>query len=110
MRRTRRGLTWWNAWVPLLVVGGLLVLEPQAPLSPGGHKIALLAMTLLMYVVVMGWLRRNCGALIHEAYEREQKEGIYKTVQRESAMSDYEPWDDTRLPWQRHGHNIQRRW
>ena len=101
-------------WITLLLCGGLLVLESQATLSPGGHQVALLAMALLMYGLVACWLRHNRGALINEEYEREQKEGVYKTIQqrRESALSDYEPWDDAGLPWQRNGHNtnIQRRW
>ena len=110
---TRRGPTWWHAWLPLLLLGGLLVLEHQVPLSPGGHKIAQLALTFLMYGVVVGWLRCNRGALVHEAYEREQQAGVEKTTpQRQaSAMSDDEPCDATELPWQNNGHStkIQRR-
>ena len=104
----RRGPTWWHAWVPLLLLGGLLVLEHQAPLSPGGHKIVQLALTLLMYGVVVGWLRCNRGALVHEAYERAQQEGVEKTTppRRASAMSDHELWDAVGLPWQNHGHSI----
>jgi len=113
MHHTRRGPTWWHAWLPLLLLGGLLVLEHQVPLSLGGHKIAQLALTGLMYGVVAGWLRCNRGALVHEAYEREQQAGVEKTTpQRQaSAMSDDEPCDATELPWQNNGHStkIQRR-
>jgi hypothetical protein len=111
MHGKRPGPTWWHAWVPLLFLGGLLVLEHQAPLSPGGHKLVQLALTLLMYGVVVGWLRCNRGALVHEAYEREQKEGVEKTTQRASAMSDSEPGDAAELPGQnnRHSTDIQRR-
>ena len=106
MQLTRQGPRRWTAWVPLLLVGGPLALEPQIPLSPGGHRIVQLAMTLLMFGIIVYWLRRNRGALINEAYEREQREGVYKRMQqrRESAMSDQECWDDTWRPWQRHGH------
>jgi len=53
-------------------------------------------MTLLIFGIIVYWLRRNRGALINEAYERERKERLYKSLQqrRESAMSDEEPWDD----------------
>ena len=96
MRLTRQGPRWWTAWVPLLLVGGALALEPQSPLSPGGHQTVLLTITLLIFGVIVYWLRRNHGALINEAYEHERKERVYKSMQqrRESAMSAYEPWED----------------
>jgi hypothetical protein len=100
MRRTHQGPRWWTVWAPLLLVGGLLALESQIPMSPGGHQIVRLAMTLLMFGILLVWLRRNCGALINEAYEREQQEGVYKCMhqRRESAMSDDAPWDDAWRP------------
>jgi hypothetical protein len=107
MRLTRQGPRWWTAWVPLLLVGGSLALEPQIPLSPGEHQIVRLAMTLLIFGIIVYWLRRNRGALINEAYEHERKERVYKIIQqrRESAMSDEEPWNNAWRPWQRNGHD-----
>ena len=107
MYHIRRGPTWWHVWLPLLLLGGLLVLEHQSPLSQGGHKIVQLALTCLMYGVIVVWLRRNRGALINQAYEHERKERVYKIMQRrrELAMSDEEPWDDAWRPWQRNGHD-----
>ena len=97
MRHTRQGPRWWKIGVLLLLVGGVLVLEPQAPLSPGGHKVALLAMTLLMYGIVACWLRDNRGALINETYAREQAQAWKRRArqqQRALVMSDDEPWED----------------
>jgi len=113
MQEKRQGPTWWNAWVPLLLLGGLLVLERQAPLSPGGHQVVEIAIALLMYGVVVCWLRCNRGALVHQEYEREQQqECVAKARQprQEPVMHD-EPWDDAWLPWQSDGHDtdIQRR-
>jgi hypothetical protein len=107
MRLTRQGPRWWTAWVPLLLVGGALALEPQISLSPGEHQIVRLAMTLLIFGIIVYWLRRNRGALINEAYERERKERLYKSMQqrRESAMSDHECSDDAWRPWKRNGHD-----
>ena len=107
MRLTRQGPRWWTAWVPLLLVGGSLALEPQIPLSTGEHQIVRLAMTLLIFGIIVYWLRRNRGALINEAYEHERKERVYKIIQqrRESAMSDEEPWNSAWRPWQRNGHD-----
>ena len=108
-RHTRQGPRWWHIGVPVFVLGGLLVLEPQAPLSPGGHKVAQLVIALLMYGMVMYWLRRNRGALIHEAYEREKaQEDTRRTRQREIIMRDHESWDDAELPWQHKRHSIDR--
>jgi hypothetical protein len=100
--------TWWQAWLPLLVLGGLLVLEHQAPLSPGGHQVAEIALALLMYGVVVCWLRRNRGALVNEAYEREQAQEHTPTARQqrqEPVLSDDAPWDDVQLPWHRNGHD-----
>jgi len=107
MRLTRQGSRWWTAWVPLLLVGGALALEPQISLSPGEHQIVRLAMTLLIFGIIVYWLRRNRGALINEAYERERKERLYKSMQqrRASAMSDHECSDDAWRPWRRNGHD-----
>jgi len=114
MRHTRQGPTWWHVWVPLLGLGGLMVLEHQVPLSPGGHKVAQLALTLLMYGVVMSWLRCNRGALIHREYERGQHQEYRdkrRQHMRERALRDAQPWDDAEPPWQNSGHamDIQRR-
>ena len=94
MRHTRQGPRWWQTGVLPLLLGGLLALEPQAPLSPGGHKVALLAMTLLMYGIVACWLRYKRGALIIETYTREQAQEWKRRArqqQRALVMSDDEP-------------------
>jgi hypothetical protein len=85
------------------------MLEHQAPLSPSGHTIAQVVLTLLMYGVLIYWLRRNRGALINEAYEREQAQTQRHTTrqpERERVMDDEEPWDDATLPWHSYGHDI----
>ena len=96
MRRTRQGPRWWTAWIPLLLVGEALALEPRIPWSPGLHQIVRLAMMLLMFGIIVYWLRHNRGALVNAVYEHERKERVYKSMQqkRESVMSAYEPWED----------------
>jgi hypothetical protein len=100
---------WWQVWMPLLLVGGLLVLEPQAPLSPGGHQVAQFLIVLLMYGVFMGWLWCYRGACLHEEYEREQAHAHARKARqqrRECAMSTSTPWEDTSRSWYRsNGHN-----
>ena len=94
MRHTRQGPRWWQTGVLPLLLGGLLALEPQAPLSPGGHKVALLAMALLLYGIAAYWLRHNREALINETYAREQAQEWKRRArqqQRALVMSDDEP-------------------
>ena len=106
---------WWHVCVPLLLVGGLLVLEPQAPLSPGGHQVAQFLMVLLMYGVFMGWVWCYRGARLHAEYEREQAHDHARQARqqrRELARSTYMLWEDTSRPWHSsNGYNtdIQRR-
>src|SRR5262245_50743729 len=110
MRHTRQGPKWWQVWVPLLLLGGLLVLEHEAPLSSGGHQVVEIALALLMYGVVVWWLRRNRGALVHGEYEREQQqERTAKARQpsQEPSIHD-EPWDDAWLSWQSYEHDTDK--
>jgi hypothetical protein len=106
---TRQSPRWWQVWVPLALVGGLLVLESQAPLSPGGHQVAQFLIMLLMYGVFMGWLWCYRGACLHaedkceQARERARKA---RPQRRELAMSICMPWEDTSRPWHSsNGHN-----
>jgi hypothetical protein len=110
MWHTYQGPQWWHVWVPLLLVGGLLALESQAPLSPGGHQVAQFLIALLMYGVFIGWMWCTRGTRLHEGSERQQaREYLHRARQH---MSTHKSWEDTWQPWQRsHGHNtdMQRR-
>ena len=112
MPHTYPGLRWWHVWMPLLLVGGLLGLEPQAPLSPGGHQVAQFLMVLLMYGVFMSWLWCYRGMYLQEEYEREQAHEHARKARpqrREVAMSTYGPWEDTSRSWHKSiGQNTDR--
>jgi hypothetical protein len=102
---------WWHVCVPLLLVGGLLGLEPQAPLSPGGHQVAQSLIMLLMYGVFMGWLWCCRGTHLHKEYEREQAHNYARKARqqrRELAMSPCMSREDTLRSWHsRNGHNTR---
>lgn len=101
MQHKRQGPRWRSAWLPLLLLGGLLVLEPRIPLSSGGHQVVQLTIALCMYNVVVCWLRRNRGALVNEEYEREQAQErmhMARQSRREPARSDHDSWDNAGLP------------
>jgi len=108
----RRGPRWWNVWLPLLLLllGGLLVLEPQGPLSPGGQPIAQLVLALLMYGVVLIWLWYNRWALANGDKREQQQERAHPGRQQrpEPPISTHEPWDNAWLPWQNNGHSTDR--
>ena len=110
MQHTRQGPRLWTVRVLLLLLAGLLLLEVLLPLSSGGHQLVQLAMTLLMVGVMLYWLRRNRGALVHAAYEREPAPGpAARQPGRELVINHGAPWDDAELPWHRHGHGTDRR-
>jgi ABC-type nickel/cobalt efflux system permease component RcnA len=112
----RQGPRWYNIWLPLLLLmlGGLLVLEPQGSLSPAGHPITQIVLALLMYGVVAIWLWCNRRAVLNQAYEHAQAQEHRHAAgqqQRDGGMSDHEPWEEVGPPWQSNGHytDMQRR-
>ena len=111
MWHTYQAPRWWHVWIPLLLVGGLLVVEPQIPLSPGGHEAAQFLIILLMYGVFMSWLWCSRGARLHEEYEREQVQAHRRRARqqrRQLSMSTHKLWEDTWQSWQsRNGHNTE---
>jgi hypothetical protein len=114
MQPKRQRPTWWNTWLPFLLLGGGLVLAHQLSRPPGGHQAAALALALLLFGVVMCWLWCTRGADDHEEdeYGQQQVRAYTGRQQRqEPVMSIHEPWDADWLPWQHNGHvtSIQRR-
>jgi hypothetical protein len=107
----------WYLWVPpllILLLVGLLVLEPQGPRTPAGHPMAQLVLALLIYGVLGIWLWCIRRALTNKEDKRAQQQERMHTVrqqQREPAMSTQEPWDDAFLPWRSNGDSthVQRR-
>jgi hypothetical protein len=98
--------------VPLFLLGGLLVVAHQAPLSPWGHQIAGAVVALLMYALVVCWLWWTRGTRVIMAHKREQAQEQVHTArkpQRASASaksaSESEAWDYTWLSSQRNGHH-----
>jgi hypothetical protein len=117
MEHKRQNLVRWYVWVPpllVLLLVGLLVLEPQGPRTPAGHPIAQLVLALLIYGVVMIWLWCIRWALTNKADKRaQQQERVHMVRQQlqEPVISTHESWDDVLLPWQNNGDStlIQRR-
>ena len=63
MPKTREP-AWWMRYALVPVMGGLLVLEFRAPLSPGGHKGVQVGIVLFIYGLVWLWLRANAFRLL----------------------------------------------
>jgi hypothetical protein len=69
MLKTREP-AWWMLYALVPVMGGLLVLEFRAPLSPGWHKGLQVGIILFVYGLVWVWLRANDLAMLHDSANR----------------------------------------
>jgi len=54
---------WWQLYALVLLMGGLLMLESYASLSPGWHECVQSGIVLFVFGLVWVWLRANAVAL-----------------------------------------------
>jgi hypothetical protein len=66
MTHTQRRPAWWMLYALVPVMGGLLLLESRASLSPGWHKAVQMGIILFVYGLVWVWVRANDVALRHD--------------------------------------------
>ena len=69
MPKTREP-AWWMLYALVPVMGGLLVFEVRAPLSPGWHKGVQVGIILFVYGLVWVWLWANDLAMLHDSVNR----------------------------------------
>jgi hypothetical protein len=69
MHKTRQP-AWWMLHALVPVMGGLLVLEFRAPLSPGWHKAVQVGIILFVYSLVWVWLWASDSAMLHDGVNR----------------------------------------
>ena len=65
---TDRQPVWWVLYILVPLMGGLLVLEHQASLSPTGHKFMQISIVVCIYGLAWLWLRANTLALLGAVY------------------------------------------
>jgi hypothetical protein len=65
-----RAPAWWTLYAVVPVMGGLLVAEFRAPLSPGWHKAVQAGIILFVYGFVWVWLRANDRAMLLDSANR----------------------------------------
>jgi len=70
---TDRRPGWWGVYTLVPLMGGLLMLEHGASVSPAGHKFAQIVIVVCIYGLVWIWLRANTLALLHVAYNTHEK-------------------------------------
>ena len=70
---TDRPPVWWVLYTLVPLMGGLLILEHRASLSPAGHRFAQIGIVLCIYGLVWLWLRANTLALLCVAYNMHEK-------------------------------------
>ncbi|HEX3051834.1 MAG TPA: hypothetical protein VHP83_14340 [Aggregatilineaceae bacterium] len=59
---------WTRLYIILPLAIGFLLIQHELHLSPAGHKVALLVVTLLIYALVALWVKSNTRALEDETY------------------------------------------
>jgi hypothetical protein len=65
MRKEMHHPSWWQLYLLVLGMIGLLVLGTLAPMSERGHQAAAIGTLLLGWGLVELWLRANTAALLH---------------------------------------------
>jgi hypothetical protein len=65
MPKTREP-AWWILYALVPVMGGLLIEEFRAPLSPGWHKAVQVGIILFVYSLIWVWLWANDSAMLHD--------------------------------------------
>jgi hypothetical protein len=76
MPKTREP-AWWTLYTLVPVMGGLLVAESRAPLSPGWHKAVQVGIILFVYGFVWVWPRANDRAML---LDRANRTSLYSEV------------------------------
>jgi hypothetical protein len=87
MPKTREP-AWWMLSALVPVMGGLLVLEVRAPLSPGWHKAVQVGIIVFVYSLVWLWLWANDVAMLQDnenrahlfSGEREDRDAARRSV------------------------------
>jgi hypothetical protein len=69
MPKTREP-AWWMLYALVPVMGGLLVSEFRAPLSPGWHKAVQVGIILFVYGLIRLWLWANDRAMLLDSVNR----------------------------------------
>jgi len=85
MGKERRRPSWWQVWLLLPALGILAFLEARASLSPAGHKVAEVAIILVIYGLVSVWLRANQPGLLRETSDTLSQTGAETTISLPSA-------------------------
>jgi hypothetical protein len=78
---------WWQLYLLVPVMIGLLVLQARAPFSELGHEAATIGVLLLVYALIGLWLRANERALLRGPVE--------KVARREWGQESLQVW----VPW-----------
>jgi hypothetical protein len=64
---------WWLLYLSNIFVFGLFWLEVNAPLSETGHKWVEVGLVIILYGLIMAWIKANEVGLINEEREKYKK-------------------------------------
>lgn len=85
MKKSSVRPTWWLLYLSAAVILGLLWMEVKVPLSENGHTWAQAGLVLVLFGLVMTWLRANDAAFLSEEYEKFKKTTITYTLDTPSS-------------------------
>jgi hypothetical protein len=71
---------WWFLYLSIALVLGLFWIEAKSPFSAAGHTWAEVGLVIILYGLVMTWLKANEAAIVSEEREKYKKMILPKAV------------------------------
>lgn len=85
MKKGSKRPSWWLLYLSAAVILGLLWMEVKAPLSENGHTWTQVGLVMVLFGLVMTWLRANDAAFLSEEYEKLKETTITYTLDTRSS-------------------------
>jgi len=80
MKKSTTRPAWWFLYLSIALVLGLFWLEAKSPFSTAGHTWAEVGLVIILYGLVMTWLKANEAAMIAEEREKYKRMRLPKAV------------------------------
>jgi len=85
MKKGSRHPSWWFLYLGAAVILGLFRMEVKMPLSEIGHTWAQVSLVVVLFGLVITWLRVNDAAFLSEEYEKYKKTTFTYTLDTPSS-------------------------
>lgn len=71
---------WWALDITIFVISLLLLFEGRAPLSPAWHKVVLVTLVMIIFGLLVLWVRVNRSMLIEAELEEHSDEPLRSSL------------------------------